>query len=188
MNTAWFSLKRRLLMLLLGGVAAAWLGTFVFSYFDAHHEVDELFDAQMAQAAQTLLALANHDKVSPIENLGEAAHKYQRRLRCQLWNAEGRLLMRSQSAPETPLTAVDGFSETDDATAGHWRHYSQWNAERTVQVQVSEPAQAVQVGLRSTPEGDWLVAAVRFPTQELSGARIQQAAEFLRHWLAQARD
>ncbi|AVO50555.1 hypothetical protein C6568_15935 [Melaminivora suipulveris] len=54
--------------------------------------------------------------------------------------------------------------------------------------QVSEPAQAVQVGLRSTPEGDWLVAAVRFPTQELSGARIQQAAEFLRHWLAQARD
>ena len=114
MNTAWFSLKRRLLMLLLGGVAAAWLGTFVFSYFDAHHEVDELFDAQMAQAAQTLLALANHDKVSPIENLGEAAHKYQRRLRCQLWNAEGRLLMRSQSAPETPLTAVDGFSETDD--------------------------------------------------------------------------
>ena len=138
MNTAWFSIKRRLLMLLLGGVAAAWLGTFVFSYFDAHHEVDELFDAQMAQAAQTLLALANHDKVSPIENLGEAAHKYQRRLRCQLWNAEGRLLMRSQSAPETPLTAVDGFSETDDATAGHWRHYSQWNAERTVQVQVSE--------------------------------------------------
>lgn len=53
---------------------------------------------------------------------------------------------------------------------------------------VSEPAQAVQVGLRSTPEGDWLVAAVRFPARELSGARIQQAAEFLRHWLAQAQD
>ena len=47
MNTAWFSLKRRLLMLLLGGVAAAWLGTFVFSYFDAHHEVDELLSAAM---------------------------------------------------------------------------------------------------------------------------------------------
>ncbi len=54
--------------------------------------------------------------------------------------------------------------------------------------QVSEPAQAVQVGLRSTPAGDWLVVAVRFGRQELSGARIQQAADYLRHWLAQAQN
>ena len=138
MSTAWFSLKRRLLILLLGGVATAWLGISVFSYYDAHHEVDELFDAQMAQAAQTLLALANDEGEARIENLGDATHKYQRRLRFQLWDADGRLLMRSQNAPDTPLTTVDGFSETDEAPSGHWRHYSQWNAGRTIQVQVSE--------------------------------------------------
>ena len=137
MTTAWFSLRRRLLGLLLGGVAAAWLATMVFSYIDAHHEVDELFDAQLAQAAQTLLALAGHDEGDDIEYLGDAAHKYQRRLRVQIWRGDGKLLMRSKNAPETVLNATDGFSETrgDD---GHWRHFSQWNEERSLQVQVSE--------------------------------------------------
>ena len=137
MTTAWFSLRRRLLGLLLGGVAAAWLATTVFGYIDAHHEVDELFDAQLAQAAQTLLALAGHDEGDDIEDLGDATHKYQRRLRFQIWRANGKLLMRSKNAPKTPLTATNGFSETHGKN-GHWRHFSQWNEERSLQVQVSE--------------------------------------------------
>jgi len=136
-NTAWFSLRRRLLGLLLGGVAAAWLATMVFSYVDAHHEVDKLFDAQLAQSAQTLLALASHDEGDDIEDLGDATHKYQRRLRFQIWRADGKLLMRSKNAPEAPLTATNGFSETRGAE-GHWRHFSQWNDEHSLQVQVSE--------------------------------------------------
>ena len=137
MTTTWFSLRRRLLGLLLGGVAAAWLVTMVFSYIDAHHEVDELFDAQLAQAAQTLLALASHDEGEGVEDLGEAAHKYQRRLRFQIWRADGKLLMRSNNAPESPLTQAGGFSETH-GEEGHWRHFSQWNDERSLQGQVSE--------------------------------------------------
>ena len=138
MNTIWFSLRRRLLGLLLGGVAIAWLVTMVFSYIDAHHEVDELFDAQLAQAAQTLLALAGHDEGDDIEELGDIAHKYQRRLRFQIWSSDGKLLMRSKNAPETALTATNGFSETSDRDEGHWRHFSQWNHEHSLQVQVSE--------------------------------------------------
>jgi len=136
-NTVWFSLRRRLLGLLLGGVAVAWLVTMVFSYIDAHHEVDELFDAQLGQAAQTLLALAGHDEGDDIEDLGDISHKYQRRLRFQIWRSDGKLLMRSKNAPETALTTADGFSEThgDD---GHWRHFSQWNSSHSLQVQVSE--------------------------------------------------
>ena len=137
MTTTWFSLRRRLLGLLLGGVAAAWLVTMAFSYVDAHHEVDELFDAQLAQAAQTLLALASHDEGEYIEDLGDVAHKYQRRLRFQIWRADGKLLMRSNNAPESPLTQAGGFSETH-GEEGHWRHFSQWNDERSLQVQVSE--------------------------------------------------
>ncbi len=137
MTTTWFSLRRRLLGLLLGGVAAAWLVTMVFSYIDAHHEVDELFDAQLAQAAQTLLALASHDEGEGVEDLGEASHKYQRRLRFQIWRADGKLLMRSNNAPESPLTEARGFSETQGKD-GHWRHFSQWNDEHSLQVQVSE--------------------------------------------------
>ena len=137
-TTVWFSLRRRLLGLLLGGVAAAWLVTMVFSYIDAHHEVDELFDAQLTQAAQTLLALASHDEGDDIEDLGEATHKYQRRLRFQIWRDDGTLLMRSKNAPKSPLTEEIGFSETRTGNDGHWRHYSQWNEDRNLQVQVSE--------------------------------------------------
>ncbi|HJV92463.1 MAG TPA: ATP-binding protein [Azonexus sp.] len=137
MTTAWFSLRRRLLGLLLGGVAAAWLVTMVFSYIDAHHEVDELFDAQLGQAAQTLLALASHEGGDDIEDLGDVTHKYQRRLRFQIWRADGKLLLRSKNAPETPLTTTAGFSETRDHD-GRWRHFSQWNEDRSLQVQVSE--------------------------------------------------
>jgi two-component system, OmpR family, sensor histidine kinase QseC len=136
-TTAWFSLRRRLLGLLLGGVAAAWLATMVFSYADAHHEVDELFDAQLAQVAQTLLAVAAHDRDHDIEDFGNAVHKYQRRLRFQIWRADSKLLMRSKNAPETALTATDGFSETRGED-GHWRHFSQWNDDHSLQVQVSE--------------------------------------------------
>ncbi len=137
MTTVWFSLRHRLTGLLLGGVAIAWLATMVFSYIDAHHEVDELFDAQLAQGAQTLLALAGHDEGDDIEDLGDVAHKYQRRLRFQIWHADGKLLMRSHNAPDTPLTTAAGFSETRGSD-GHWRHFSQWNNEHSLQVQVSE--------------------------------------------------
>ena len=137
MKTTWFSLRRRLFSLLLGGVSAAWLVTMAFSYVDAHHEVDELFDAQLAQAAQALLALASHEDGEDIEDIGDTAHKYQRRLRFQIWRSDGVLLLHSNNAPRTPLTTEDGFSEARD-DEGHWRHFSQWNSKNTLQVQVSE--------------------------------------------------
>lgn len=136
MTTAWFSLRRRLLGLLLGGLTACWVATVAFSYVDAHHEIDELFDAQLAQAGQALLALASHEGEG-VEELGDIAHKYQRRLRFQIWRADGHLLLRSNNAPDTPMTTSPGFSETD-GKEGHWRFFAQWNAERSLQVQVSE--------------------------------------------------
>jgi two-component system, OmpR family, sensor histidine kinase QseC len=137
MTTAWFSLRRRLLGLLLGGLAATWLATMVLSYIDAHHEIDQLFDAQLAQAAHTLLLLTRHHEGQDIEELGALTHKYQQRLRFQIWRADGKLLLRSNNAPELPLTAAEGFSETH-GPQGHWRFFSQWNDQHSLQVQVSE--------------------------------------------------
>jgi two-component system, OmpR family, sensor histidine kinase QseC len=50
--THWFSLRRRLLMLLLGGVSACWLATVVWSYIDVHHEIDEMFEVEHVQAPE----------------------------------------------------------------------------------------------------------------------------------------
>jgi two-component system sensor histidine kinase QseC len=135
--TNWFSLRRRLLALLLGGVLAVWLCTGAFSYVDAHHEVDELFDAQLAQAAQTLLALSSHEEEDSIEEIRDIAHKYQRRLSFQVWLSDGTLMLRSKHAPKTPLTSSEGFSEANGPD-GHWRYFSIWNEGHTLQVQVGE--------------------------------------------------
>lgn len=44
--------------------------------------------------------------------------------------------------------------------------------------------QPVQVGLRTTSMGDWLVLATRFPAEDASARRIREASEFLHQWFA----
>ena len=142
-DTRWFSLRRRLLILLFGGVAVCWTVTLVWSYFDAHHEIDELFDAQLAQTAQALLA-QRHQLRTPGDDDEEddgdhrplITHPYQSRVIFQIWHAD-QLLLRSPQAPITPLTAVDGFSDSSD-NHRRWRYYSQWDAQHRHRVQVAE--------------------------------------------------
>ncbi|MDD5249973.1 MAG: ATP-binding protein [Rhodocyclaceae bacterium] len=141
--TIWYSLRRRLLLLLLGGASACWLATLAWSYVDAHHEIDELFDAKLAQAAQALLAQGGHheprehEHADDTEELEHAAHRYQSALKFQVWRDDGTLKLRSANAPTTPLAPVDGFSEAR-AADGHWRYYSQWDQRHHHRVQVAE--------------------------------------------------
>ncbi|MFA7280747.1 MAG: ATP-binding protein [Sterolibacterium sp.] len=140
MNTVWFSLRRRLLLPILGGVTALWLAMMVLSYLDAHHEIDELLDAQLAHIAQTLLALASHEVHEGdegIAELGDAVDKHQHTLRFQVWGSEGKLLLRTANAPKTPLTTLEGFSDASNQE-GQWRIFSLWDKDRSVQVQVGE--------------------------------------------------
>lgn len=138
-GTRWYSLRRRLLALLLGGVTAGWLAALVFTYLDAHHEIDELLDAQMVQVAQTLLALASeYDDDDDIARLEWGGHKYQKTFVFQLWDAKGHLLLRSPHTPTHPLAVKDGFSESGKAGHQRWRYYSQWDREGQMRVQVGE--------------------------------------------------
>jgi two-component system sensor histidine kinase QseC len=124
---------------LLGGVAVGWLAALVFTYLDAHDEIDELFDAQMVQVAQTLLALASeYDDDDDIARLDSDGHKYQKKFAFQLWDADGHLLLRSPGAPTIPLAAKDGFSGSDGRGEKRWRYYSQWDEGGQLRVQVAE--------------------------------------------------
>ena len=49
------SLQGRLLVLVLGLVTAVWLATAVMTWFDVRHELDELLDSHLAQAAALLV-------------------------------------------------------------------------------------------------------------------------------------
>ena len=143
MSTAWFALRRRLLVRLLGGVSVCWLGMMVWSYIDTRHEVNELMDTQLVVEAHTLLAIAAHeaDEMTPFED----EHNYEdyenlKNFRFQIWVDDGRLVLNSPDTPKTSLTEVEGYSNgTDAGSEGRrWRYYMQWNKARTVRVVVGQ--------------------------------------------------
>ena len=52
------SLKARLTALTLSLVGTVWLAAAVFTWFEARHEAEEIFDAHLVQAASLLVAQA----------------------------------------------------------------------------------------------------------------------------------
>ena len=132
------SIRRRLLILVITAVAGLWLITAVLSYIRAHHEIDELFDAQLAQSARVLLAQTAHDTDEIEIDYATPFHKYEKKIAFQIWDKDKQLLLRSDSAPLTPLTTVtNGFSDT--LIEGHpWRIFSSWDARHKLQIQVGE--------------------------------------------------
>lgn len=112
------SLRRRLLLILLWSFAAAWLLLAAMSYFSARHEIEELFDAQLAQSARVLLGLTLHEieeenepDLSKVDIAGTPpGHDYEEKIAFQVWNNE-KLLLRSPNAPATPMAAAAGYRD-----------------------------------------------------------------------------
>ncbi|BAU48742.1 histidine kinase [Sulfurifustis variabilis] len=141
------SLRRRLLVILLALFATAWVVLAAFSYRNARHEIEELFDAELAQSARVLLALTQHELDEPgemdvgaelgaIPADGVVGHRYEKKIAFQVWLGD-RLLLRSPSAPETPLAQAPGFG---DRTIGGnpWRVFALHGDREEVRVEVGE--------------------------------------------------
>lgn len=125
------SMRRKLLTLLLGATAAVWLATAAFAFFDAHHEIDELFDAQLAQSARVILAQASHE-LEHARHEGEeiemddekSGHKYEQKIAFQIFDRHGTLLLRSSGAPANRLSQrEEGYSD-ENIDGQRWRIYS----------------------------------------------------------------
>lgn len=122
-----YSLRRRLLLGLTLATGLLWLAVAVSSYFRAHHEADEIFDAQLAEVAQALLVIADTSTPGQMLTMPEPSHRYQQKILFQIWaERDGRtaLLVRSDNAPESPVTETPGFSERE-WNGEVWRFYSQ---------------------------------------------------------------
>jgi len=134
------SIKTRLLALALGAVTLVWLGTVVFTYFDAREELDELLDAHLAQAATLLIAQAAHE-IDEIEyERAPTLHKYARRVVFQVWG-EGRLRLHSANAPAEPLAGdAPGFSERT-IDNHRWRVFTSRDATGKLVIHVGERAE-----------------------------------------------
>lgn len=132
------SLQARLLALLLGALAAVWLGATALTWVDAQHEIDELLDGHLAQAAALLVVQQAHtdgdDGVADAPSL----HKYAPKVAFQVFH-EDRLVMRSSNAGTSPLSPVSqGFATVQRGEGAPWRVFGTRGVHSDVQVYVGE--------------------------------------------------
>ena len=132
------SLQARLLMTVLGLLGGVWLAVLASTWYGTRHELNELLDAHLSQAAallvtQQLADLEREDFPAP-----PALHKYQARVAIQVWH-EGQLVVRSTNAPTQPLADLGVMGLSGHRVAGDaWRVFSAPGYEPDVVVQVGE--------------------------------------------------
>ena len=86
------SIRTRLIVMLLGATATVWLAVAFVTWRDAHHELDALLDAHLAQSANLLIAQSGHElEELDFEDLEELA-PYGQHVAFQVWDDRGRLL------------------------------------------------------------------------------------------------
>jgi len=112
------SLRWRLLIAVCTVVLLIWGLTGFLTHNKALHEAEELMDGNLAQRAHLLLALL-HDNESGLDGLGRrlvAGHAartniYEPPLEFQFGRADGTVLLRSDNAPDLPITGTPGYSD-----------------------------------------------------------------------------
>lgn len=135
------SMQGRLLALTLGLVASVWLATALITWRDARHELDELFDAHLAQAAALLVVQQSQDVDDAHEVDAPSLHRYAPKVAFQVFH-EGALALRSANAPALPMVPPGGVFQDGLRTVPiegvEWRVFAAMGAERDVQVYVGE--------------------------------------------------
>ena len=127
------SIRRTLLVSLLGVLTVLMALAAALSYRAGLQEAGEMFDARLVQSSRVLLNLVDEPLSDLTEHPGEPivlrgwhgqargvgealafkdGHAYENKLAFQVWDARGRLLLRSDSAPETRLAPLSpGYSD-----------------------------------------------------------------------------
>ncbi len=135
------SLRLRLILLLFIGLGLTWLVSAWFTYKEARHEIDALFDAQLAQSAQVLLETTRHELHERIERGDDEMptyHEYEQKLAFQIWD-KSKLLLRSPTAPMNAMAeAKAGYSEIN-INNQTWRVLARWDKHEEFMIQVAEP-------------------------------------------------
>ncbi|MBX9716238.1 MAG: sensor histidine kinase N-terminal domain-containing protein, partial [Burkholderiaceae bacterium] len=135
------SLQGRLLWLTLGLVLCLWVATAVSTWFDVRHELDELLDGHLAQAAALLVVqqASEFDEEGSVD--APTLHRYAPKVAFQVFH-EGRLTLRSANAPTMPMIDLGAHLQTGFTTvpidAVDWRVFAAYGADRDVQVYVGE--------------------------------------------------
>jgi two-component system, OmpR family, sensor histidine kinase QseC len=180
------SLQGRVLALVLAVAGAVWLGAAWFSVLGARHELDELLDGHLAQAAALLIAQGRDFDADDVARDGQVLHRYAPRVVFQVWH-EGQLVLRSANAPTAPLARPgQGFEDTVHG-GEQWRVFAARGLESDIQVYVGERFDARGSILRAVMRGMFmplvlglpLLALVVWPAVRGGLAPLRRLAEIL---------
>lgn len=151
-----YSVRRRLLVTLLSATVLVWTGTAVVSYLDARRVVNDLFDAQLAQAAEVLMSLVRHELLEELEaqlsgdpgkrlisDLEEdlAGYGYEKKVAFQIWVGRNGTVFSSPQAPVTPLSAAAGGFSDERVENHRWRVVTLSDHGGAIRVHVGERAE-----------------------------------------------
>ena len=144
------SLQARLLSMVLGLAALVWFSAAVLTWVDTQHELDELLDGHLAQAAALLVvqqAGADDDDHELVD--APSLHKYAPKVAFQVFH-DGQLMTRSANAGQQPMaTQLAGFSTVRMPDGEQWRVFAAQGAETDVQVFVGEKVESRDAILRA---------------------------------------
>lgn len=157
------SMRLRLLVYLSVGVAVVWLAAAVWTWVDARHELDELLDSHLAQAAALLVVQQAQADDDEDEAQAPVLHKYAPRVAFQVFH-EGVLLTRSASAGTQPMSAqTQGFATVTQENGERWRVFATRGSKRDVQVYVGEQIDARNSILVAVLRGILLPSVLALP-------------------------
>lgn len=115
-----YSLRHRLMLWISLPIMLATTLSFLLGFLFSWHEIEEVYDAQMAHTAKLLLQIAEYEVVEQKNekiNLGEESdllrHKYENKMAFRIWRHD-RLLTRSWNTDNfADIEAPPGFSDID---------------------------------------------------------------------------
>lgn len=147
MTARTFSMRARLLLLIIGASVCVWIVAVALSYRDARRELNALFDAQLAESGRVLLLQAEHelDEIRDESPRGGSLdigfdHPYAQELHLQVWDARGGLVYQStDELPREPIVAGVSNGYADTTMHGKlWRVLVLTSPESGLQIQLCQ--------------------------------------------------
>ena len=165
-----YSLRRQLVWLLVSAVAAIWLLSALVVYQRAHHEADELLDAQMAQVAETLLAIVAGGEVDHfVQELHDHARHDPVPIAFEIWRTDDSKMQRLATSPGNAgfeMATATGYSEHPHQ-GEKWRFYTVQDNHAAYRVVVGQAHAARERLAREIGLSQLLPAALTLPLMAL---------------------
>lgn len=170
------SLLGHLMAWSMGALALLWLSFVLAGYRSGLVETEELTDGQLASVAALLIDASGPGLAQPAADPPAAPapangpprrHEYQVPVSVAVWDAAGRLLLRSGDAPLPDFDTGEGYARlTLGEPARRWRSFARWRNDeprRRVMVLVSETDSrhlAWDIAGQLAAPGLWLLPAL----------------------------